>query len=350
MRSPPTGTMAMNTRDIIDIDGAQGGGQLLRTALSLSLCTGTPFRMSGIRAGRSKPGLMRQHLTAVEAAAKISDATVTGAAPGSMQISFRPQDIRGGNYQFAIGTAGSTTLVLQTLLPALWQATASSTLRLEGGTHNPLAPPADFLTHSFAPLVARMNAPVSIALERHGFYPAGGGAIAVEVAPSKLQPFSLLERGALRRTVARALISAIPSGVAERELRVAARYFGLAEDALEHRSIRPTVGPGNALMIVFEFDELTEIFTGFGERGVSAEQVAERVCREAKTYLESKAAIGPYLADQLLLPMALAGGGEFSTLAPTDHARTNAALIEKFLPVEFEFREDGERRWIVRAS
>src|SRR4051794_17896937 len=119
------GKKAMNDRVMIDIDGAQGGGQLLRTALSLSLCTGTPFRMSGIRAGRSKPGLMRQHLTAVEAAAKISDATVTGAAPGSMQISFRPQEIRGGDYQFAIGTAGSTTLVLQTLLPALWQATAS---------------------------------------------------------------------------------------------------------------------------------------------------------------------------------------------------------------------------------
>jgi len=340
----------MNDKDMIEIDGAQGGGQLLTTALSLSLCTGTPFRMGGIRAGRSKPGLMRQHLTAVEAAAKISDATVTGAVPGSMQIAFRPQEIKGGDYQFSIGTAGSTTLVLQTVLPALWQATSPSTLRLEGGTHNPLAPPADFLTQAFAPLVARMDAHVTIALQRYGFYPAGGGAIAVDVTPSKLKPCSLLERGALRRTFARCLISAIPSGVAERELKVAARYFRLAEYALEHRSIRPAVGPGNALMIVFEFDELTEIFTGFGERAVSAEQIAERVCREAKTFLESNVAVGPYLADQLLLPMALAGGGEFSTLAPTDHARTNAALIEKFLPVQFDFHDEGKRRWIVRIS
>jgi RNA 3'-terminal phosphate cyclase (ATP) len=341
----------MNDKDMIQIDGTQGGGQLLRTALSLSLCTGTPFRMSGIRAGRSKPGLMRQHLTAVEAAAQISDAIVTGAVPGSQEISFRPKEISGGNYHFAIGTAGSTTLVLQTLLPALWHARTPSTLRLEGGTHNPLAPPADFLTHAFAPLVGRMNAPVAIALERHGFFPAGGGELNVQIAPSgKLNPLSLLERGTLRRTVARALISAIPSSVADRELRVAARYFGLAEDALEHRSVRPAVGPGNALMIVFEFDEVTEIFTGFGERGVSAEQVAERICREARIFLDSDVAVGPYLADQLLLPMALAGGGEFSTLAPTNHARTNAALIEKFLPVEFEFRADGKERWVVAMS
>jgi len=341
----------MNDRDMIEIDGAQGGGQLLRTALSLSLCTGTPFRMKGIRAGRSKPGLMRQHLTAVEAAAKISDATVTGATPGSQEITFRPHALKGGNYQFAIGTAGSTTLVLQTVLPALWRATGPSTLRLEGGTHNPLAPPSDFLTNAFAPVMARMEATASISLERYGFYPAGGGVLNVEVAPSKgLKPLTLIERGALRRTTARALISAIPSDVADRELKVAARYFRLTEKELEHRSVRPAIGPGNALMITFEFEDLTEIFTGFGERSVSAEAVAERVCREAKTFLESKAAVGPYLADQLLLPIALAGGGEFSTLAPTDHTRTNAALIEKFLPVEFEFLEDGNQRWIVSAS
>lgn len=337
----------MKTKDMIELEGAQGGGQLLRTALSLSLCTGTPFRMRGIRAGRSKPGLMRQHLTAVEAAARISNATVTGATAGSQEITFVPGDITAGDYQFAIGTAGSTTLILQTVLPALWQATAPSCVRLEGGTHNPLAPPADFLEHAFAPLVARMDANATIALERHGFYPAGGGAIRVNVAPcAKLKPLSLLERGELRRTTARALISAIPSGVAERELRVAVRYFDLADDALEHRSVRPATGPGNALMIVFEFEHLTEVFTGFGERGVSAEQVAERVCREARTFLDSTAAVGPHLADQLLLPMALAGGGEFTTLAPTHHARTNAALIEKFLPVEFEFREEG-KRWVV---
>jgi RNA 3'-terminal phosphate cyclase (ATP) len=337
--------------DMLEIDGTSGGGQLLRTALSLSVCTGTPFRMTGIRAGRSKPGLMRQHLTAVDAACQISGATVTGATPGSQEIAFSPGDVRGGAYQFAIGTAGSTTLVLQTVLPALLRAQDATELRLEGGTHNPMAPPADFLIHAFAPLLARMNATTSIVLDRHGFYPAGGGQLTVGVQPTKtLQPLVLRERGALRRIVARAIISSIPSNVADRELRVAARYFDLAEENLEHINIRPALGPGNAFMIIFEFDELTEIFTGFGERGVSAERVAEHTCRDAKQYLNASVAVGPHLADQLLLPLALAGGGEFSTIAPTQHARTNAALIEKFLPVKIEFRADAGERWIVAIA
>jgi RNA 3'-terminal phosphate cyclase (ATP) len=341
----------MKNTEMIEIDGAQGGGQLLRTALSLSLCTGTPFRMTGIRAGRSKPGLMRQHLTAVEAAAKVGNAGMSGATLGSTEIEFRPGAIRGGDYHFVIGTAGSTTLVLQTVLPALWRAKEPSTLRLEGGTHNPLAPPADFLIETFAPVLERMDAKVDVALEHYGFYPAGGGRIDVQITPTdRLKPIVLRERGALRRTTARALISAIQSNVADRELRVAKRYFALKPEALEHRSVRPAVGPGNALLILFEFEQLTEVFAGFGERGISAEQVAEQVCREAKQFLNSGAAVGPHLADQLLLPMALAGGGEFSTVAPTDHSRTNAELIEKFLPIEFDFREESKDRWVVSVS
>ena len=154
----------MNDTDFLEIDGAAGGGQLLRTALALSLCTGTPFRMRGIRAGRSKPGLMRQHLTAVEAAARIGNAAVGGATPGSQEIAFRPQGVQGGDWRFSIGTAGSTTLVLQTVLPALWQASSPSSRHLEGGTHNPLAPPADFVAEVFAPLFSRVQAPVAVAL------------------------------------------------------------------------------------------------------------------------------------------------------------------------------------------
>ena len=337
--------------DMLEIDGASGGGQLLRTALSLSLCTGTPFRMTGIRAGRNKPGLMRQHMTSVEAARQISGASVTGATAASQEISFRPGVVCGGDYQFAIGTAGSTTLVLQTVLPALFQANEATSLRLEGGTHNPLAPPAEFLIRAFAPLLVRMQAPTMIALDRRGFFPAGGGQLSAHVQPAKaLRPLVLRERGALRRIVARALISAISSSVAERELRVAARYFELSEENLEHVGVRPALGPGNAFMVILEFDEVTEVFTGFGERGVSAERVAEHTCRDARKFLDAGVAVGPHLADQLLLPLALAGGGEFSTLAPTAHARTNAALIEKFLPVEIEFRHDADERWIVAIS
>ncbi len=337
---------------MLDISGAEGGGQLLRTALSLSICTGTPFRMTGIRAGRPKPGLMRQHLTSVMAACEISGATVTGAELGSQELSFVPGPVRGGDYRFAIGTAGSTTLVLQTILPALCKATESSTVQLEGGTHNPLAPPADFLIGAFAPLMQRMGVGLQIELERYGFFPAGGGALRVAISPAPFRPLSLIERGAPVSRRARALVSAIPGAIADRELAAVARRLGFTQEELEHRSVRPAFGPGNAVMIELAFENVTEVFTGFGERGTSAEAVAERVCEQAKAYLESESAVGPNLADQLLLPLALAGGGQFSTTAPTEHLTTNAALIEKFVAVEIDVRKDpaSAGRWVVSVN
>src|SRR5687768_4027492 len=139
--------------ELLELDGRHGGGQLLRTALTLALCTGTGFVLTGIRAGRSKPGLMRQHLTAVRAAATVGDARVDGDALGSDTLRFVPGRVRAGDYAFATGSAGSTTLVLQTLLPALALAGGDSVLKLEGGTHNPLAPTADFIADSFLPRV-----------------------------------------------------------------------------------------------------------------------------------------------------------------------------------------------------
>ncbi|GLQ97822.1 RNA 3'-terminal phosphate cyclase [Dyella mobilis] len=331
---------------MIEIDGAQGGGQLLRTALTLSMVTGEPFTMTGIRAGRSRPGLMRQHLTAVDAARQVSHASVAGAEPGSRQLVFTPGGVRAGDFQFAIGTAGSTTLVLQTILPALCLADGPSTIRLEGGTHNPLAPPANFLTDTFAPLLAKMGTSTDIRLERHGFYPAGGGVLQVKVVPvSALQPLHLEERGALQAVSARALISGIHDSVAQRELNVVARRLQLPPDALELRAISQPLGPGNALSVRVACEHLVETFTAFGERGVSAEQVAERVCDEAQAYLKADVATGVHLADQLLLPMALAGGGSFTTMAPSDHSYSNAALIQKFVAVDIDYEELGANRW-----
>jgi hypothetical protein len=163
--------------DWIELEGSQGegGGQILRTALSLSMITGIPFAIERIRAGRRKPGLLRQHLTAVQAAAAVCGAEVEGAAPGSQRLRFKPGPVRGGDYFHAIGSAGSCTLVLQTVLPALWFADGPSTLRISGGTHNPAAPPADFLIRTWQPLLLRMGVTLDIQLQRHGFYPAGGG-------------------------------------------------------------------------------------------------------------------------------------------------------------------------------
>ncbi|MDB5972808.1 MAG: 3-terminal-phosphate cyclase [Hydrocarboniphaga sp.] len=319
---------------MLELNGAEGGGQLLRTALTLSICTGTPFRMTGIRTGRPKPGLMRQHLTAVEAAAAISGAEVRGANPGSLQLEFVPGPVRAGDYRFPIGTAGSTTLVLQTVLPALLRANSPSTLHLEGGTHNPMAPSVDFLTRAFIPVLRKMGAHVELKLERYGFYPAGGGSLRVDIAPGTLVPITLADRGALKSVKAQALISAVPGTVADRELAVVAQRLGLGSEALEHRSIRPAVGPGNVLMITIESENVSEVITSFGARGVTSEAVAERACSAARAYIDQGVVVGEHLADQILLPMALAGGGSFRTSRPSEHFCSNVSLISRFVPID----------------
>ena len=337
---------------MIEVDGSEGegGGQILRSSLSLAICTGKAFRIANIRANRDKPGLMRQHLTAVKAAVEICGASVEGAELGSRALTFRPGAVRAGDYSFAIGTAGSCTLVLQTVLPPLLLAAAESRVRITGGTHNRASPPFDFLQRSFLPLVGRMGPRVDLELASYGFYPRGGGEIRARIAPaSRLSALDLMTRGAFVRGKAEAYVAGLPGHIAQRELEVVGKTLGWSPDQLHLRALPSDLGPGNAVTVTVEHEHVTEVFTGFGERGISAEQVAERVCKDARTFLDSNAAVGPHLADQRLLPMALAGGGEFTTLAPTNHARTNAALIEKFLPVEFEFREDGTR-WVVSVS
>jgi RNA 3'-terminal phosphate cyclase (ATP) len=205
---------------MITIDGSQGegGGQILRTSLALSLVTGQPFRMERIRAKRQKPGLLKQHLTAVEAAKTVGCAELTGAALGSQTLEFIPGPVTPGNYRFAVGTAGSATLVLQTVLPALLTASGLSTLTLEGGTHNPMAPPFDFLEESFMPMIHRLGPSVELELKRPGFYPAGGGRFHARVQPVKqLSRLDLLDRGTIRTRHAKVLVSKLPEHVTERD-------------------------------------------------------------------------------------------------------------------------------------
>lgn len=334
--------MESRKQTLIVIDGSQGegGGQLLRSALSLSMVTGRPFVIERIRGGRRKPGLLRQHLTAVQAAAAICGAEVEGATLGSQALSFRPGPIRAGDYRFAIGSAGSCTLVLQTVLPALWFAAGPSTLAVSGGTHNQSAPPADFLIRCWQPLLARMGVRQQLELRRHGFYPAGGGELRARVEPcAALVPFELLERGELRQLRAEALVAGVPSGVAWRELqRVKAQ---IADIETQIRELPSEQGPGNVLLIEVAHAEVAELLVGFGEKGVSAETVADRTVGELKRYLQSEAAVGEHLADQLLLPLALAGGGAFTTSAVTAHLRSNAAVIERFLAVEVVVEDEG---------
>ena len=325
------------------IDGAQGegGGQILRSALALSLVTGRPFRMQRIRAGRRKPGLLRQHLTAVQAAVAVGGGRATGDELGSGDLRFEPKAIRGGEYRFLIGTAGSTTLVLQAILPALLAAREPSQVTLEGGTHNPFAPPFEFLAGTLLPVLRRMGAVVEARLDAPGFYPAGGGRMTVTIEPGSLAPIELLERPVPPRVHARVLLLQLARNIAIRERGVICERLGIDRACCQIEQVRSAQGPGNAVQIVIEGEPVTEIVTAFGDKGVSAETVAATACDEAASLLAAGVPVGGHLADQLLLPMALAGGGVFRTVTPTAHAITNADVIRQFVDVAVAFTPES---------
>lgn len=328
-------------KDLITVDGSlgEGGGQVLRTSLALSLVTGRAFRIEKIRGNRKKGGLLRQHLTATKAAAEIGEASVEGGEMGSMDLVFRPRTIKSGDYQFSVGTAGSATLVLQTVLPALALADGTSTLVLEGGTHNPFAPPFDFLDKVFLPLLKRMGPVVECRLERHGFYPAGGGRISVTVKPvGKMCPLKITKRGKFLSGSGLAYLSELPESVGKRELKVVESSLGWTSELLTTRKLGSGSGPGNVLTLLAEFEGISEVVTGFGERGIAAEKVAKKAATEMRRYLDSGAPVGVHLADQLLVPMALAGEGSFRTVAPTEHTLTNIEVIKRFLDIEISCR------------
>jgi RNA 3'-terminal phosphate cyclase (ATP) len=329
---------------VVTIDGSvgEGGGQVLRTALSGALVTGLAFRMVNIRAGRPRPGLQAQHLAAVNAAAAVGHAELEGAASASPELVFQPRGVTPGEYAFAVGTAGSATLVLQTVLPALMTAGGPSALVLEGGTHNPLAPPFEFVALAFLPLLRRLGPDVKAKLDRHGFYPAGGGKLRVTIAPTaRLTRLDLPERGAVLRCRATALVANLPAHVAERELKVLKRELALDARDLRIEEVKSR-GPGNVVLATVECAHVTEVFAGFGEPGVRAEAVAHGLAKEVRRYLDAAVPVGEHLADQLLLPLALAGGGSFVTLPLSSHARTNAEVLKWFLPVEVRTAPAGD--------
>ena len=315
------------------LNGQNGGGQILRTALSLSAITGQPFHLKNIRGKRPKPGLMRQHLTCVRAMTELCDAATDGAELNSRELIFHPGPIRPGNYQFAIGTAGSTTLLAQTLLPALWSCGQTSTLHLEGGTHNPMAPPFEFIRDCFLPAVEQIGFRASAELQQVGYAPAGGGKLQISVHPStNLKSAHFLERGPEQSRTTNCLISHISRSVAERELDALSTEL---EGAPFQRTITEdstAACAGNALSATVEFANITERITAFGKPGRSGNAVAKEVAKKMNQYLTSGAVVGRHLADQLLLPMALVGRGSFLITDRTNHLETNAHVIQTFLP------------------
>jgi RNA 3'-terminal phosphate cyclase (ATP) len=336
---------------VIAIDGSmgEGGGQIVRTSLALSLVTGQGFRIDKVRAGRAKPGLRKQHLTAVLAAAQLSGARVEGAGVGSSSFSFQPGPVEGGDYCFDIGSAGSTMLVLQTILPPLMRAGRPSRVVLIGGTHNPMAPPFDFLHETFVPILNRCGARLSLRLSRYGFYPAGGGRVEVHIEPTgQLRPLCLISQAPPDPGRARSLLVKLPAAIARRQLEVVEQVLGWT--ALHHEMSDQALSPGNMLSLAIPRADLTEIISSLGETGVAAEQVARKACQEAARYLQIGAPVGEHLADQLLISMALTGSGQFLTGPLSLHTLTNLDSIRRFVPVRFQTEQVAAQLWKVSVS
>lgn len=336
---------------IIDGSYGEGGGQILRSSLALSLVTGKPFRIDNIRSGRPKPGIMRQHLTCVQAAAEIGNAKVKGDTIGSSSLSFEPHGVKNGQYQFRVGTAGSTMLVLQTILPALLNANEKSEIILEGGTHNPYAPPFDYIDEVFAPVLRRIGAIIEFRLERAGFYPAGGGRCFVNVEPAvKLNRIEIIERGEILTRLARAVVSKLPIVICEKELAFVRSKLGWDEKCTEALEVKNSPGPGNVVTIKMVCENITELFTGFGRRDVMAKDVAEEAVKQAKRYLVSGAAVGEHLADQLIIPMAIAKGGKFTTMPLSRHTVTNIEIVKKFIDMDISIRKLSKNMYEVEIN
>jgi RNA 3'-terminal phosphate cyclase (ATP) len=332
--------------DFLEIDGAsgEGGGQIVRTALALAMATARPIRIRRIRARRSRSGLLRQHLTAVNAIAQACGARVEGATLGASAFELVPKKARHGDYRFAVGTAGSATLVLQTLITGLLKEEGESRIVIEGGTDNPAAPTSDFLSIVWAPLVRALGAELHIEVERRGYYPAGGGRIVATLrSPAKLRAFDRSARGETieRRAIAR--VSALPIDIAHRELRVLKSALGLGRAELRAQEEESPRGPGNVVSLIWRCEDSLEVFTAVGKKGKTAEVVAGELAAEAARWDAADVPIGAHQADQLVLLLALAGGGSFRTLPPSLHTRTQIDLIPRFLDVRIALEEEGER-------
>lgn len=334
--------------EVIEIDGSmgEGGGQVLRSALSLSLLTGRPFRIVRIRANRPEPGLKPQHLQSVRAAAAVSRAKVQGDRVGSPELAFEPGTVKAGEYSFDIGTAGSVSLVLQTIFVPLATAGGPSRLTIAGGTHVPWSPPFPFLERAWLPWMRRIGFDADLDLERAGFYPRGGGSIRALIRPGgKPAGVRAVERGRLIRVRGVSYVARLDDAVAERQR-------GAAEKRLRRgcRDVEIAIGrldsiqPGTCMFLQAELEHATLFASALGARGKPAERVGEEVAMELEEHLASEGAVDPHLADQLVLPLALAeGGSELRPCRVTPHLETNIEVVRAFLPREIAIREGRVR-------
>ncbi len=333
---------------IIDGSFGEGGGQILRTALSLSLLTGKSFRLIKLRANREKPGLRAQHLAAVRAALTISGSQAKGAELGSQELIFDPGLAKPGHYQIEIGTAGSTSLVFQTLLPALLNLERESHLEITGGTHNPKSPCFDFLQSCFIPLLNLIGIEVESEIFRHGFYPKGGGRVKFKIHPWRNKTaLDLIEPVRWSGPKADILLAGLPRHIAEREREELMGRLNIVSDRVELKFLPPEQGPGNVILLKYLSPVRAEIFAGYGEKGKAAERVAQEVAREARNFSRSKAQLDPLLADQILLYLSLSSGA-FTTNFLSSHFHTNLQILKLFLNFDSEIKSPAPDLHLVQ--
>jgi RNA 3'-terminal phosphate cyclase (ATP) len=326
--------------DLIEIDGSygEGGGQIIRTSASLSAMTGKPVEIRNVRAGRSKPGLQRQHLTAVRAAAELCGAEVTGADVGASSFRFTPaHPLRAGEYRFDIGTAGATALVAQTVLVPLCHAEGTSRVVITGGTHVPHAPPAEYLATVYVPALRRAGLDLGASYRMSGFFPRGGGRLELETAPAPYTlPLDLTERGKLTSLRAFIVTANLPDHVADRGAAAVEQAMKAVGRKVEiEKPAHQSPSTGAAVVLAAECENGYGAFTGLGERGKPIEKVAEEPCRDFMRWWKSGAAVDEHLADQLVLPLCFAHAeSRWTTPEVTEHLRTVIWLVRHFLPIE----------------
>jgi RNA 3'-terminal phosphate cyclase (ATP) len=346
----------MSNKEIVSIDGStgEGGGQILRTSLALSCITGRNLHIENIRAARRNPGLAKQHLSCVQAACQICNGRCDGAVQRSQVLDFHPGPVQSGDFYFDIGSAGSASLVIQTVLPALFLVDFPSTVTVAGGTHNPLAPPFDFLSETFLPAIATAGFHGSCKLVKHGFFPAGGGKITFNIQPRQKnthKTINFCEPADLPRhplgvtgkpqISARIYTAKLPENIARRQHELLLQSK-LDFKNIEHIEVTNSDGPGNCAMIRLCSSDRVTVFTAFGMRGKPSQEVVSEVVNLTKDFLASGAAVDRFLADQLLIYMAISKAGCCTTNELTAHLTTNMEIIKKFLNVDF--RVDKQKK------
>ncbi|NIN01846.1 MAG: RNA 3'-phosphate cyclase [candidate division Zixibacteria bacterium] len=336
----------------LQIDGnyGEGGGQILRTTLSLSCILKKPVEIVNIRKGRKIPGLQPQHLTSVSASKRISRAEVQGDALQSLSLRFSPQEIKGGDFIFDVAekkrSAGSTSLVLQTMLLPLSRCEKDSKITVLGGTHVPWSPPFDYLREVFAPTVKKIGCEISLDITKWGWYPKGGGEVHCSIRPtSKFMPLDLTKRGQLRKLFGISVVSNLPNHIAERQRNQAAKILkekGFSPEIQIRQA--PSIGQGTFFFLKAEFENSVAGFGALGERGKRAEKVAEEACEEFVDFVRSNAAVDRHLADQLIPYLSLADGESIFTVSKiTKHLLSNVWVVKQFLQTEIRVEgEEGE--------